>query len=128
MNERQKELIRYRLERARETLTDARILAREKRWNSSVNRLYYAAYYAVTALLLSRGLTPVTHAGVKASFFEHFVKNGIVPEELGKIFSQLFTWRHKGDYDDLFDFEEEHVVPYFEPVEQLIHTAEGLVE
>ncbi len=40
------------------------------------------------------------------------------------MYSQLFTWRQKGDYTDLFDFTEEKVVPYFDPVEKLIALVE----
>jgi uncharacterized protein len=45
------DLITYRIERARETLTDARLLADAGRWNSCINRLYYASFYIVNALL-----------------------------------------------------------------------------
>ncbi len=128
MKNSKEDLIKYRLTRANETFLDAQILAKEKRWNSSINRLYYAAYYSITALLLSKDLYPTTHSGVKSNFFEHFVKNGIISEDLGKIYSQLFTWRHKGDYADLFDFEEEKVLPYFEPVEQLLKTIEEILK
>ena len=40
------------------------------------------------------------------------------------MYSQLFTWRQKGDYADLFDFTEEKVSPYFDPVERLIDLVE----
>ncbi len=122
-----KELIKYRLERAKDTLDDANILAEKSKWNSTINRLYYAAYYAITALLLNSDFKATTHNGTKSLFSEHFIKNGIFPEEVGKTYSQLFTWRQKGDYTDLFDFTEEKVVPYFEPVERLIHLVEQAV-
>jgi len=118
------ELIKYRIVRVKETFRDAQILADQERWNSAINRLYYAAYYIDTALLLSKDLKPTTHNGVKSNFSEHFVKTGIVSKDIGKIYSQLFTWRHKGDYADLFDFDEEKVLPYFEPVKDLIETIE----
>ena len=50
MKNSKEDLINYRINRAKETFLDAQILAKEKRWNSSVNRLYYAAYYSITAL------------------------------------------------------------------------------
>jgi len=127
MNGTKKDLINYRIARARDTLEDAQILAENKKWNSAINRLYYAAYYAVIALLLSNDLKPTTHNGAKSNFSEHFVKTGKIDKELGKIFSQLFSWRQKGDYDDLFDFQEENVLPYFEPVKKLISEVEKLV-
>ena len=52
------DLIKYRLLRARDTLDDARILAEKDKWNSTINRLYYASYYAVMALLLNFDLKP----------------------------------------------------------------------
>ena len=127
MSNSKSDLIKYRLNRAIETFEDANILANEKRWNSAINRLYYAAYYAVSALLLNKGLQPTTHTGAKSNFSEHFVKTGIISKELGKKYSQLFTWRHKGDYADLFDFDSEKVNPYFEPVSELIHNIEQLL-
>jgi uncharacterized protein (UPF0332 family) len=56
MDARQEEYIRYRLERAWDTFDDAKILVANKKWNSTINRLYYALYYAVIALLLKNGL------------------------------------------------------------------------
>jgi uncharacterized protein (UPF0332 family) len=114
------DLIKYRIERAWETLDDAKILSEKDKWNSTINRLYYSAYYAVMALLLDSDLKPTTHTGAKSNFTEYFIKTNRIPKELGKIYSQLFTWRQKGDYDDLFDFDKEKVMPYFEPVNTLI--------
>jgi len=119
------ELIKYRMQRAIDTLQDAKILADSQRWNSAINRLYYASYYAVSALLMDADLNPSTHNGVKSYFSEQFVKTNRVDKEFGKIYSQLFTWRQKSDYDDLFDFTEDKVMPYFKPVSDLIKIIEG---
>jgi len=121
------DLIRYRLSRSKDTFIDAKILADNERWNSAINRLYYAAYYAVIALLLKYGLNPTTHNGAKTVFSEHFIKKEIIPKEFGKIYSQLFTWRQKGDYDDLYDFDKENVLPYFDPVQELIELVENKI-
>lgn len=114
------DLIKYRLERARETLSDAQLLIEERRWNSAINRLYYAAFYAAIALLLKDNHKSETHNGVKSVLSEHFVKKNIISTELGKKYSQLFTWRQKDDYADLFDFTEEKVLPYYDFVSGFI--------
>ena len=119
-----KDLIKYRIARAKDTYDDALILADNEKWNSTINRLYYSAYYIITALLLTADLKPTTHNGVKSNFSEYFIKNGELPKEFGKMYSQLFTWRQKGDYDDLFDFDRDKVLPYFEPVKKLIKIIE----
>ena len=122
------DLIQYRLHRAKDTFEDAQILAERRKWNSSINRLYYSAYYAVMALLLFSELNPATHNGAKSNFTEHFIKTERIPKEFGKMYSQLFTWRQKRDYDDLFDFDQEKVMPYFQPVQKLIDLIESIVK
>lgn len=122
-----KDLINCRLSRAKDTFEDAIILAEKEKWNSAINRLYYSAYYAVMALLLNSDLKPTTHNGAKSLFSEFFVKRGIIPIESGKLYSQLFTWRQKGDYDDFFNFDKEKVTPYFEPVKGLINVIEDII-
>ena len=119
--------INYRLARAWDTFDDAKILAAKGKWNSTINRLYYAAYYAVMALLLKNDLKPTTHNGAKSNFTEHYIKSQIIDKEYGKLYSQLFTWRQKGDYDDLFDFQEQQVSEYFKPVEELISLIESML-
>lgn len=121
------DLVKYRLIRSKDTLDDARILAENQRWNSAINRLYYASYYAVMALLLDTDHNPTTHNGAKSNFNEYFVKSNLIDKEFGRIYSQLFTWRQKGDYDDLFDFTEDKVMPYFKPVADLISIIEQLI-
>jgi uncharacterized protein (UPF0332 family) len=115
------ELIKYRIERVLATFKDAQMLSQAGSWHSTINRLYYSAYYAVLALLLSSNLKPTTHTGVKTLFSDNFIKTKKLSLETGKLYSQLFNWRQKGDYDDFFEFTEEIVMPYFEPVKQLIN-------
>jgi uncharacterized protein (UPF0332 family) len=79
------------------------------------------------ALLLDSDFNPTTHNGAKSNFTEHFIKTGIVDKDFGKIYAQLFTWRQKGDYDDLFDFTEDKVLPYFTPVADLLIVIEYLL-
>ena len=87
------EIIRYRLERAEEAYQEALLIQREKHWNSCTNRLYYACFYAVSALLQQNDFTSGKHSGVKAIFNQHFVKAGIFDKELGRLYSRLFDAR-----------------------------------
>jgi uncharacterized protein (UPF0332 family) len=78
-------------------------------------------------LLLRNGYKPGTHNGAKTIFTQHFIKTEVIDKESGTVYAQLFTWRQKGDYDDLFDFNESKVMPLFDPVEQLIKKIESLI-
>ena len=107
-------LIRYRLQRAEQTLDEAKVMSDATYYNAAINRLYYACYYAVVAALLSKGLTTTTHAGVKTLFSLHFIASGILPKECGKTFSRLFEMRHSSDYDD-FIYCDKEMVDEFTP-------------
>lgn len=65
--------IRYRLAKAQETYEAASILFEAGQWNSLINRLYYACFYSVSALLLYKHITAKTHAGVIGQFSEQIV-------------------------------------------------------
>jgi uncharacterized protein (UPF0332 family) len=116
----QGDVVLYRLQRARQTLEDARLLANASRWNPCVNRLYYACFYAVSGLLLQDGLSSSRHTGVRSLFDRHYVRTGKVPRELAPIYNDLFERRQEGDYMDFVDFEEAQVRPWIDRVEQLI--------
>ena len=121
------EYIKYRLEKSVETLEVAELLIKHEKWNSSVNRLYYAAYYAISALLVQAEINTKTHAGVKTQFFLHYVKTGMIEVELGRAYSDLFDWRQKGDYSDFFDFTKDDVQSILEPTKQLIEDVRKVI-
>src|SRR3990172_115641 len=96
-----KALIRYRMERARQTLNTAQILREQNADTASiVNRAYYAMFYAALALLATIGEETSKHSGVMALFDRHFVKTGILPKEMGKFLHTAFDARQTGDYED----------------------------
>lgn len=124
----QDDLLKYRREKAAETLEDARILFERKRLFSTVNRIYYALFYEVTALLRTKNLSSPKHTGVRALFNEHFVKPGLIEVEIGKFYSKMFDFRQEGDYDDLIYFEEEKVKTWLETAESYLIQLEKAVD
>lgn len=120
----QSDYIKYRFKRSKETFEEAQILAKEERWNAVINRLYYASFYAVIALLLKHSIETQSHDGARTQFGLNFIKTGIIDVEFGKLFSKLFDYRQKGDYGDLFDFDEELTRPLLEKVRLFIETIE----
>jgi len=128
MTELNGELVSYRLRRARETLADARILADAGRWNPCVNRLYYACFYAVSALLIQEGLSSTKHTGLRSLFNRHFVKTNKVPKDKARIFNDLFERRQEGDYVDFVSFEESQVLPWLPEAEAFVKNLADLIE
>jgi len=85
-----------------------------------MTRMYYACFYAVIALLLNNNIETQTHDGARTQFGLHFIKTGKIKKEFGVLFSKLFDFRQKGDYGDLFDYDEELTRPLIEKVKNFI--------
>ncbi len=120
--------IRYRIEKAEETFKEAVLMATNQFWNACANRLYYAIFYAITALLLKNGHATQTHKGVKNVFFQHFVRTNIMTQEQGYLLSELFDKRQAGDYADLVDWTEKDIFPLIEPTKDFIQAIKNLIE
>lgn len=118
--ENREDYIKYRFHRSEESLEEAILLANNGSWNAVVNRLYYSCFYAVIALLLEKDIETQSHNGVRTQFGLHFIKTGIIEKKHGQLFSKLFDYRQKGDYGDLFDYEENIVKPLIEPVQLFV--------
>jgi uncharacterized protein (UPF0332 family) len=120
MNHTKKEYIIYRVNRSLETFDDAKILFRERRWNSCMNRLYYSTFYSVITLLLSVDIEAKTHNGVRRMFSKEFIKTGKIDKEYGKLYSNLFGSRNEGDYNAFIVFDEKMVLPLVTETEKFI--------
>jgi uncharacterized protein (UPF0332 family) len=57
-------LVTIRLQRANETILETKANMQLGYWRVAANRLYYACYYAASALLIKNGITAHTHTGI----------------------------------------------------------------
>ena len=122
------DLIQYRLEKANQTLGDAKLLANAKRWNPCVNRLYYACFYAVSALLAKNEFSSSKHTGVRSLFNLSFVKTGVLSKETAEIYNDLFDRRQEGDYADFVVFREDQVLPRIAKKDNFIKAIDSLLQ
>ena len=120
-------LVLLRLDNARQTLEDTKIIAKNKLWKAAANRLYYACYYAASALMVQFGFEAKTHAGIIRLLGLHFISKNIISNELGDIYYKLFALRQKGDYDDWIVVTELDILPLIAPAEQFIAEIEKLI-
>ena len=94
-------VVAYRMENARRTLDEVTFHIKQGFYNTAMNRMYYACFYAVSALLVNEGIETKTHAGVRQMLGMHFVRTGKFPIPLSKFYTDLFDNRQIGDYEDL---------------------------
>jgi len=125
--ENRKNIVEHRLQKAYETLVEAKGTIDMGFWRVAANRLYYACYYAVTALLIKNGHNVRTHNGIIAVLGKNFVLEGIVSKEQNSLYVKLFELRQKGDYDDWITIEADDVLPRLEPAQKFIQDIENLI-
>jgi len=121
-------IVQLRLEKSLQTLNEAKGIASMQYWPATANRLYYAAYYSVSALLVADGDSAQTHAGVKVVFGLRFVKTGLVSRSISDLYNKLFSLRMTGDYDETYSLQAEDVSPLIEPTEELIKSISALAK
>lgn len=99
MNEEKRALIQHRLAQAKDSIKEAEVLLREgMSLRSVINRLYYAMFYAVLALLQEKEVGTSKHSGAISLFDKEFIKTGIFDSSFSKILHRAFELRQKGDY------------------------------
>lgn len=92
------EYVRHRLARAQSAVGEAELLISGGFTMAAVNRMYYACFYAVSALLYSQGYSSSKHSGVVALFDRHFIKTGVLAREMGRFYHDMFDRRQESDY------------------------------
>jgi uncharacterized protein (UPF0332 family) len=126
-DEERKAVVEHRLHRAKNTFEEAKDLLNLQHWHGASNRLYYACYYAVMALLAQNGHLSHTHNGAFSLFGKYFVTTGIICKEYNKLYRNLFDLRQNGDYSDWISIEEDDILPLLAPAKQFIETIEKLI-
>lgn len=119
-DEERRAIVLYRIEKANAALDDIQKILPLEMWSIIANRMYYALYYAASALLIHDGHKVGTHKGVIALFNLNYVKDGPLSKKDGALFSNVFAFRQGSDYDDFIDATEEDVKRYLPRVEALV--------
>lgn len=122
-----KAILSYRIQKADKALVEAKDNAKLEHWNLVANRLYYAVFHMASALIIDKGFTAKSHNGIFCILGQEFVRKGLLDREDAKLASRLQNMRQSGDYDDMFDWTEEDVLPLFEKTENLIEKMKGLI-
>lgn len=100
--EKQLQLARYRLQQADDSISEALyLLSGRQSPRSIINRAYYAMFYAVMALIVFESFSSSKHSGVLAYFNKKFIKEGILPNELGHSINKAFEFREIRDTSQL---------------------------
>ena len=124
-NESTAELVKYRIQNSKEKLSSAKILFENSKFKDSISRSYYAMFTAARALLATKHLDSSKHTGVVSLFNQHFVKQGTVTNDLGKMLMKGKDLRQDGDYKDFIETSMEEAQEQYSNAEEFIGEIEG---
>ncbi|MBQ3377013.1 MAG: HEPN domain-containing protein [Synergistaceae bacterium] len=108
---------KYRLEKAKSDLRDAKVLFDAGSCKSAANRSYYAIFHAMRAVLALEPFDSKKHSGVIAHFHQFYIKSGLFDKNLSSMITNAFEIRNGADYEDFY-------LVSVEEIEQQIKNAE----
>lgn len=120
-------IVNYRIESAQKALAEAKAIAGMGFWNIVATRLYYCLYYAATSLLISKQIAVHTHGGMLTLMNQHFVQNGQLSKDEGRLLKKMFTLRQESDYEDFVEVTEDEIRMYIPLVESLMQKIISLI-
>ena len=128
MEERARELSKYRFETSLEALSDAKIMYENERYKNTLNRAYYAIFHAIRAVNALSGFDSSKHSGVIAYFNQNYVKDGVFSKELSKIIRMASENREKADYLDFFIASKEEAEKQIVRAKEFINVIKTYLE
>ncbi len=121
------ELARYRIKDANEKILSAEILLKAKQYKDAVSRAYYAMFSAARALLATKGYDSAKHSGVISLFNQHFVKEGILSKDMGRLLAEAKDIRERGDYGDYIIVSEDEAQKHLKRAKDFIKEIEKVL-
>lgn len=118
------ELMKYRLEMAKDRLCSSKLLLDNESYKDSIGRSYYAMFTSVRALLAAEGVDFSKHAGVIAYFQKEYIKTGKLDKKYSKYISQAFQIRNNVDYADFFLVSRQDAKEQYERAKDFVEMIE----
>lgn len=129
INEKDREtLTNYRIDKAKRAEDDARFLIDNNKLHLAVNRIYYGAFYILSALALKYQFQTASHQELIGWFNKEFVKEELIDRKYGRFVHKAYDKRSKADYADYVEFEKEEVLAMFNEMKDFLEEIEKLIK
>lgn len=120
LDERRIDLCKYRLKNSEDSLEVAEDCLAKGHYKDAINRSYYAAFYAVKAVLALEETDFKRHKDVIAYFNKTYVAAEVIPREIGRKVARLQQKREKSDYDDFYIASKEETIEQIKSAKETI--------
>lgn len=121
-------IVELEMEKAYRHYNQALIMQREEQWDGMANRLYYAVFHAVSALLIHDHHIVNTHKGSHALLAQHYVKTEILPKSYGDLYRKMERMREESDYNCTYEDEPDVLQSNLTPAKEMIDAIAAMVK
>ena len=122
-----RELVKHRLEQAKEDLVASRALYDLQLYKSANNRAYYSIFHSIKAVFVLEPIDFKRHKDVLAYFNKNYVHTELFPKTIGRRIMRASKIREDSDYDDEFVVKAEDTLAQIQTAEELMTLVEEYV-
>ena len=122
-----RELINYRIARAKEAIEEVDILIKAKKFNAAVTRIYYGVFYITNALILIDNFSTSKHSQIIGYFNKNYVKERIINPKIGRFLNRAYELRTRSDYGEFIEYSEPEINSYFKEMKDFIYSVENII-
>jgi hypothetical protein len=120
--------IQYKRDRAFEALDDIKKMIDNKMLSAAMNRIYYAGFYIVGALLLLDGFSTSKHRQLIGYFNKEYIKTGKVPLDVGEILDESYNNRVASDYHDFVFLTKTQVEEFYNQMKEFVGFIDRMIQ
>jgi uncharacterized protein (UPF0332 family) len=112
------------LQKARDSIRAAKLLAKDELYDFAVSRAYYAMFYVAEAFLSGEGLMFSKHSAVISAFGKHFTKTKRLSARFHRYLIEGENSRNVADYDTGVGLSEDEAWMQIQRAEEFLELAE----
>ena len=121
------DLIKYRLEQARETIEVVDLLLKNDKFSTAVNRIYYGMFCSILALAFQNNYETSKHQQLIGWFNKEFIRTGLIEKDYGRMLRDAYENRTYGDYDTFVVFDKDSVLIFYSEMKDFIEKIEAYI-
>ena len=115
------------MDRANETLAEAKMAFENESYLLAANRVYYSAFYTVSALAIKNNFSTSKHGQLLGWFNQYFIKTKIIEKHFGEFYKNVFQMRQQSDYDDFVEIDKASIEEKFRTAMEFIDRVSELL-
>jgi len=122
------DLVKHRLNQAKENLEEAKILYNANKFKGANNRAYYSIFHSIRSILALEPIDFKKHKDVVGYFNKNYIKTEIFPKNMGRKIADATSIREDSDYDDEFVVNPETTQLQIETAKELIKLVDEYIK